>query len=92
MAKVRDYHKLALDIIDVVGGQKNIVNATRCATRLRLVLKETPEGVKEKVSALAGVITVVENNGHISTLPKPALLYSAESASFKKGFLGNSIP
>ena len=32
MAKVRDYHKLALDIIDVVGGQKNIVNATRCAT------------------------------------------------------------
>ena len=25
MAKVRDYHKLALDIIDVVGGQKNIV-------------------------------------------------------------------
>ena len=43
MAKVRDYHKLALDIIDVVGGQKNIVNATRCATRLRLVLKETPE-------------------------------------------------
>ena len=63
MAKVRDYHKLALDIIDVVGGQKNIVNATRCATRLRLVLKETPEGAKEKVSALAGVITVVENNG-----------------------------
>ena len=39
MAKVRDYHKLALDIIDVVGGQKNIVNATRCSTRLRLVLK-----------------------------------------------------
>ncbi len=24
----------------------------------------------------------------ISTLPKPALLYSAESASFKKGFFG----
>ncbi|WP_448861572.1 glucose PTS transporter subunit IIA [Dorea sp.] len=56
MAKVRDYHKLALDIIDVVGGQKNIANATRCATRLRLVLKETPEGAKEKVSALAGAI------------------------------------
>ena len=68
MAKVRDYHKLALDIIDVVGGQKNIVNATRCATRLRLVLKETPEGVKEKVSALAGVITVVENNGQFQVV------------------------
>lgn len=68
MAKARDYHKLALDIIDVVGGQKNIVNATRCATRLRLVLKETPEGAKEKVSALAGVITVVENNGQFQVV------------------------
>lgn len=68
MAKVRDYHKLALDIIDVVGGQENIVNATRCATRLRLVLKETPEGAKEKVSALAGVITVVENNGQFQVV------------------------
>lgn len=68
MAKVRDYHKLALDIIDVVGGQKNIVNATRCATRLRLVLKETPEGAKERVSALAGVITVVENNGQFQVV------------------------
>ena len=77
MAKVRDYHKLALDIIDVVGGQKNIVNATRCATRLRLVLKETPEGAKEKVSALAGVITVVENNGQFQKsmirLQKPCI-------------------
>lgn len=68
MAKVRDYHKLALDIIDVVGGQKNIANATRCATRLRLVLKETPEGAKEKVSVLAGVITVVENNGQFQVV------------------------
>ena len=68
MEKVRDYHKLAVDIIDVVGGQKNIVNATRCATRLRLVLKETPEGAKEKVSALAGVITVVENNGQFQVV------------------------
>ena len=68
MAKVRDYHKLALDIIDVVDGQKNIANATRCATRLRLVLKETPEGAKEKVSALAGVITVVENNGQFQVV------------------------
>ena len=48
MAKVRDYHKLALDIIDVVGGQKNIVNATRCATRLRLVLKRDAGRSKRK--------------------------------------------
>ena len=47
MAQIkRDYPKLAKDIIREVGGKENIVNATRCATRLRLVLKETPEGAK----------------------------------------------
>lgn len=63
MAQIkRDYPKLAKDIIREVGGKENIVNATRCATRLRLVLKETPEGAKEKVQELTGVITVVENS------------------------------
>ena len=33
MAQVRDYNKLAHDIIREVGGAQNIVNATRCATR-----------------------------------------------------------
>ena len=68
MSKIRDYQRLAIDVIEAVGGQENIVNATRCATRLRLVLKETPTGAKEKVSALAGVITVVENNGQFQVV------------------------
>ena len=55
MAKVRDYHKLALDIIDVVGGQKNIVNATRCATRLRSGIKrDDQEGDKRKIVICTG--------------------------------------
>lgn len=64
----RDYPKLAKDIIREVGGKENIVNATRCATRLRLVLKETPEGAKEKVQELTGVITVVENSGQFQVV------------------------
>lgn len=68
MAQIRDYQKLAHDIIEEVGGKENIINATRCATRLRLVLKETPAGVKEKISAMAGVITVVENNGQFQVV------------------------
>lgn len=63
MAQVRDYKKLAHDIIREVGGAKNIINATRCATRFRLVLKDTPKHAKEKISEMPGVITVVENNG-----------------------------
>ena len=68
MAQVRDYNKLAHDIIGEVGGAENIVNATRCATRLRLVLKETPEHAKEKIAELPGVITVVENNGQFQVV------------------------
>ncbi|CAM3300818.1 beta-glucoside-specific PTS transporter subunit IIABC [Vagococcus fessus] len=62
MSKVKDYQKLANDILDILG-KDNIVSATRCATRLRLVLKETPKDAKEKIAALIGVITVVENGG-----------------------------
>ena len=68
MAQVRDYNKLAHDIIREVGGAENIVNATRCATRFRLVLKKTPEHAKEKIAELPGVITVVENNGQFQVV------------------------
>lgn len=65
---VRDYEKLAVDIINAVGGKKNIIKASRCATRLRLVLKETTNEAKENVSALTGVITVVENSGQFQVV------------------------
>lgn len=65
---VRDYDKLAVDIIEAVGGKNNIIKASRCATRLRLVLKETTNEAKENVSALTGVITVVENGGQFQVV------------------------
>ena len=65
---IRDYEKLAVDIVEAVGGKENIINATRCATRLRLVLKETPKDAHKKVSELTGVITVVENNGQFQVV------------------------
>ena len=38
--KIRDYAKLAADIREAVGPE-NIISAANCATRPRLVLKET---------------------------------------------------
>lgn len=67
-SKVRDYEKLAGDIIAAVGGRDNISDATHCATRLRLVLKETPSDAKDKVAAMAGVITVVESGGQFQVV------------------------
>ncbi|PTY39256.1 PTS transporter subunit EIIC [Brachyspira hampsonii] len=60
---IRNYSKLARDIIAAVGGEKNITNVSRCTTRLRLVLNETPNDAKEKISSMPGVITVVERGG-----------------------------
>lgn len=64
MAKqVRDYGKLAADIKDAIG-ESNIVSATHCATRLRLVLKETPDAsVTKKIEQMPGVIQVAQGAG-----------------------------
>ncbi|MED3932599.1 beta-glucoside-specific PTS transporter subunit IIABC [Priestia megaterium] len=66
--KIRDYHKLAADILDAVGGEENIVSATRCATRLRIVLKRSKPEAKRKVASMPGVITVVENSGQFQVV------------------------
>lgn len=66
--KIRDYGKLAKDIIQLVGGKENITSAARCATRLRLVLKETPKDAEDKIKALPGVITVVQKQGQFQVV------------------------
>ncbi|WP_436892819.1 beta-glucoside-specific PTS transporter subunit IIABC [Siccibacter turicensis] len=68
MAVIRDYNKLASDILREVGGEANITSFTRCATRLRLVLNETPDGAKSAVQSLPGVIAVVESGGQFQVV------------------------
>ena len=64
-SKIRDYNKLAVDILNELGGEDNIVTVARCATRLRLVTQHTPEHAKENIAKFPGVITVVEKGGQI---------------------------
>lgn len=66
--KVRDYSQLSKDILEAVGGEENVIGATRCATRLRLVLKRSDPKAKDKVAAMPGVITVVENSGQFQVV------------------------
>lgn len=58
-----DYAVTAREIVDKVGGESNIVSATHCMTRLRLVLKD--EGVvdDEKVKGIPGVVGVMRKSG-----------------------------
>lgn len=68
MAVIRDYNKLASDILREVGGEENISNFSRCATRLRLVLNETPATAKASIQSLPGVIAVVESGGQFQVV------------------------
>lgn len=68
MAIIRDYNKLASDILQEVGGEANINSFTRCATRLRLVLNDTPAEAKSRIQNLPGVIAVVESGGQFQVV------------------------
>lgn len=68
---VRNYPKLAADILQEVGGSTNVTQASRCATRLRLVLHETPGEARARISNLPGVITVVESGGQFQVVIGP---------------------
>ncbi|WP_312267867.1 beta-glucoside-specific PTS transporter subunit IIABC [Pseudescherichia sp.] len=68
MAVIRDYNKLASDILHEVGGEANINSFTRCATRLRLVLNNTPVEAKSRIQNLPGVIAVVESGGQFQVV------------------------
>lgn len=68
MAKIRDYSKLASDILSEIGGEENLVSYSRCATRLRLVLKDTPVNAVENIKQLPGVITVVLSGGQFQVV------------------------
>ncbi|QHM82559.1 hypothetical protein DXY22_00547 [Bacillus subtilis] len=50
--KVRGYTRLAKDILEAVGGEENVIGASRCATRLRLVLKRSTPKAKDIVKSM----------------------------------------
>lgn len=54
---------LAKKIIELVGGESNILNCTHCATRLRLRLNDTSIAKTEQIKKLKEVITVVDSGG-----------------------------
>lgn len=68
MAAIRDYTQLAKDILHEVGGQDNVSQFSRCATRLRLILNEVPEGAAERIKKMPGVITVVQSGGQFQVV------------------------
>lgn len=62
MAK-KDYAAMARGIVAKAGGEGNIVSATHCMTRLRLVLRDTAKFDTDAVKAVPGVLNVIIQNG-----------------------------
>nr|WP_034996566.1 PTS transporter subunit EIIB [Liquorilactobacillus vini] len=66
-------NNLGKRILNLVGGENNIVSITHCATRLRMRLSNTKLASenKSKIEDLNGVISVVEKAGQFQVVIGP---------------------
>ena len=63
-----DYRKTAKEILNHVGGSKNIVSAAHCATRLRLVIADNSKADKTALENVDGVKGVFEASGQLQII------------------------
>ena len=68
-----NHKKLAADILQLVGGDKNIASVTNCMTRLRFHLNDVKKADVEAIKKLKGVQGVVTKNGQFQI----CLLYTS---------------
>ncbi|HGA1406481.1 TPA: beta-glucoside-specific PTS transporter subunit IIABC [Streptococcus suis] len=57
------YKNTALAILEAIGGEKNVLRATHCVTRLRLELKDENIVFDERVKSISGVLGIMKKNG-----------------------------
>ncbi|HCM89796.1 MULTISPECIES: beta-glucoside-specific PTS transporter subunit IIABC [Vagococcus] len=55
--------ELAKDVLDLVGGKKNVDSVVHCATRLRFKLKDESVAKTDEIKKHPGVIQVVQSGG-----------------------------
>lgn len=58
-----DHQKVAADILNLVGGEKNVDHVTHCATRLRFNLKDLAKADTEAIKKIKGVMGVTNSGG-----------------------------
>ncbi|MEY8752777.1 beta-glucoside-specific PTS transporter subunit IIABC [Alkalicoccobacillus gibsonii] len=63
-----NYQEIGQDILFHVGGEKNIQNLYHCSTRLRFTLKDGSLVDKDKLEAVSGVISVVQNDKNVQVI------------------------
>ncbi|AVQ37477.1 PTS beta-glucoside transporter subunit EIIBCA [Clostridium botulinum] len=63
-----DYKKVGLQVLELVGGTKNVNKLTHCATRLRFELNDKSKVEMKKLEDLPGVISVVDKGGQFQVI------------------------
>ncbi len=66
--KIMDYKKVGLQVLELVGGTKNVNKLTHCATRLRFELNDKSKVQMKKLENLPGVISVVDKGGQFQVI------------------------
>ena len=57
------HKEIAVRLIQLLGGEDNVISAAHCATRLRLVIKDEAKIDQEKVEELEGVKGAFSSSG-----------------------------
>ncbi|WMC91882.1 beta-glucoside-specific PTS transporter subunit IIABC [Kineothrix sp. MB12-C1] len=63
-----NYNQLAADILELVGGERNVLSVTNCMTRLRFQLRDTKLANVEAIKNLKGVQGIVTKNGQFQII------------------------
>lgn len=63
-----EYSKVAKEILNLLGGEENIISATHCATRLRVVVKNEKKVDKNKIEKLDDVKGMFTSGGQFQII------------------------
>ena len=67
----KNYHELAAQVVELVGGKENISHALHCATRLRFNLADESVVKVEELKAVKGVLGVMKAGGQYQVVIGP---------------------
>lgn len=59
----KDYRQMAMDIVEQIGGEENVISVAHCMTRLRFKVKDEGKVDLEKLKKVKGVIQVMVAGG-----------------------------
>ncbi len=63
-----DTKKAASELVELLGGKENVVSATHCATRLRIVLQDDDKPDKQAIEEIEGVKGVFSASGQFQVI------------------------